>query len=97
LSTKENHPLNVLQLRKFFFFHTSLSSPQALLQGMNKFLKSLEVTFRRDPANYRPRVNKAGSVKDRSQKDSGAYFYMDDAKEDEEEEVPEKKDPKKKK
>ena len=50
---------------------------------MNKFLKSLDVTFRRDPSNYRPRVNKLGSVKDRSQKDSGAYFYMDDAKEDE--------------
>ena len=35
---------------------------------MNKFLASLEITFRRDPTNYRPRVNKANSVKDREQK-----------------------------
>jgi ATP-binding cassette, sub-family E, member 1 len=31
------------------------SPPQSLLSGMNEFLKSLEVTFRRDPTNYRPR------------------------------------------
>lgn len=35
---------------------------------MNKFLASLEITFRRDPTNYRPRVNKLNSVKDREQK-----------------------------
>ena len=33
----------------------SASSPQSLLTGMNQFLKSLAVTFRRDPVNYRPR------------------------------------------
>ena len=38
---------------------------------MNKFLASLEITFRRDPTNYRPRVNKMNSIKDREQK--GAY------------------------
>lgn len=31
------------------------NSPQGLLSGMNMFLKSLEVTFRRDPTNFRPR------------------------------------------
>jgi len=31
------------------------SCPQSLLSGMNQFLKSLEVTFRRDPVNFRPR------------------------------------------
>jgi ATP-binding cassette, sub-family E, member 1 len=31
------------------------SCPQALLTGMNQFLQSLEVTFRRDPVNFRPR------------------------------------------
>lgn len=31
------------------------SAPQSLLTGMNEFLKSLEVTFRRDPTNFRPR------------------------------------------
>ena len=31
------------------------TSPQGLLSGMNEFLKCLEVTFRRDPVNFRPR------------------------------------------
>jgi ATP-binding cassette subfamily E protein 1 len=31
------------------------SSPQSLLSGMNQFLRGLEVTFRRDPTNFRPR------------------------------------------
>ena len=31
------------------------TTPQSLLSGMNQFLKSLQVTFRRDPVNYRPR------------------------------------------
>ena len=35
---------------------------------MNRFLASLEITFRRDPTNFRPRVNKRDSVKDREQK-----------------------------
>lgn len=35
---------------------------------MNRFLASLEITFRRDPTNYRPRVNKMNSVKDKEQK-----------------------------
>ncbi len=38
-------------------------SPQSLLHGMNKFLESLEITFRRDPNNFRPRINKLNSVK----------------------------------
>ncbi|KJA23060.1 hypothetical protein HYPSUDRAFT_138094, partial [Hypholoma sublateritium FD-334 SS-4] len=46
--------------------------PQSLLSGMNRFLASLEITFRRDPTNYRPRVNKRNSIKDREQK--GAPF-----------------------
>jgi ATP-binding cassette subfamily E protein 1 len=54
------------------------TTPQPLLSGMNKFLTSLEVTFRRDPENYRPRINKLDSVKDVEQKSSGQYFFMDD-------------------
>jgi ATP-binding cassette subfamily E protein 1 len=54
------------------------NSPQALLTGMNTFLASLEITFRRDPVNYRPRINKLDSVKDQEQKNSGNYFYMDE-------------------
>lgn len=51
--------------------------PQSLLTGMNKFLQSLEITFRRDPTNYRPRVNKMNSVKDKEQKSSGNYFFLE--------------------
>jgi ATP-binding cassette subfamily E protein 1 len=45
---------------------------------MNKFLASLDITFRRDPTNFRPRINKADSQQDREQKDAGAYFYLDE-------------------
>lgn len=37
--------------------------PQSLLAGMNKFLELLGITFRRDPNNFRPRINKGQSVK----------------------------------
>jgi ATP-binding cassette subfamily E protein 1 len=53
------------------------NSPQALLTGMNTFLKSLDITFRRDPTNYRPRINKLDSVKDREQKLNGNFFFLD--------------------
>ncbi|KDQ09355.1 hypothetical protein BOTBODRAFT_529440 [Botryobasidium botryosum FD-172 SS1] len=52
--------------------------PQSLVTGMNRFLASLEITFRRDPTNYRPRVNKMNSVKDKEQKSSGNYFFLED-------------------
>lgn len=54
------------------------NSPQPLLKGMNDFLKSLEITFRRDPTNFRPRINKADSAKDREQKLAGNYFFLED-------------------
>eukprot|EP01083_Nonionella_stella_P073208 197781_1 len=53
------------------------NAPQGLLVGMNKFLKDLGITFRRDPTNHRPRINKEGSQKDQEQKASGNYFLMD--------------------
>lgn len=57
------------------------NAPGPLVNGMNKFLRSLDITFRRDPTNFRPRINKQDSVKDREQKADGNYFYMslDDA------------------
>lgn len=58
------------------------TSPQGLLSGMNEFLKCLEVTFRRDPVNFRPRINKKGSQKDAEQKASGNYFFYDDGADD---------------
>lgn len=44
-------------------FFNFFVSPQSLLTGMNKFLESLNITFRRDPTNFRPRINKLNSVK----------------------------------
>ena len=52
-------------------------SPQSLLSGMNKFLAQLDITFRRDPTNFRPRINKLESVKDKEQKQSGNFFFLD--------------------
>lgn len=51
-------------------------SPQSLLTGMNSFLKALEITLRRDPTNFRPRINKFDSIKDREQKSAGTYFFI---------------------
>jgi len=54
------------------------NTPQSLLTGMNLFLHNLDITFRRDPSNYRPRINKLDSVKDREQKEAGTYFFLDE-------------------
>ena len=53
------------------------NSPEVLVTGMNTFLKGLDITFRRDPTNYRPRINKLASVKDLEQKRGGNFFFMD--------------------
>ncbi|GAA6002815.1 Fe-S cluster-binding ribosome biosynthesis protein [Rhodotorula paludigena] len=53
------------------------TAPQSLLSGMNQFLKSIETTFRRDPTNFRPRINKFGSILDTEQKAAGNYFFTD--------------------
>ena len=53
-------------------------SPQGLVSGMNKFLANLGITFRRDPTNFRPRINKADSQKDKEQRLSGNYFALGD-------------------
>ena len=37
------------------------TSPEGLVSGMNKFLKLMDITFRRDPTNFRPRINKLNS------------------------------------
>jgi len=58
--------------------NTRANVPQNLLAGMNKFLQSLDITFRRDPNNFRPRINKLNSVKDTDQKRSGNYFFLED-------------------
>eukprot|EP01066_Platyproteum_vivax_P015717 Platyproteum_vivax@DN6915_c0_g1_i3.p1 len=53
-------------------------SPEPLVSGMNRFLRMLSITFRRDPTNYRPRINKMESVKDREQKLAGNFFLLED-------------------
>jgi ATP-binding cassette subfamily E protein 1 len=50
--------------------------PTSLRKGMNMFLKEMEVTFRRDPATKRPRVNKEGSKLDKFQKEIGEHYYV---------------------
>jgi ATP-binding cassette subfamily E protein 1 len=50
--------------------------PTSLRKGMNVFLKGMQVTFRRDPATKRPRVNKEGSKLDKFQKEIGEYYYV---------------------
>lgn len=51
-------------------------TPLSLRKGMNAFLKDLAVTFRRDPATGRPRMNKENSKMDRYQKEIGEYYYL---------------------
>ncbi|HXG13526.1 MAG TPA: ribosome biogenesis/translation initiation ATPase RLI [Candidatus Nitrosotenuis sp.] len=51
------------------------SSPLTKAEAMNRFLRSLEITFRRDEQTLRPRVNKLGSRLDKQQKDSGHFYY----------------------
>ncbi|KAF9696026.1 hypothetical protein EKO04_006106 [Ascochyta lentis] len=53
-------------------------APESLLSGCNSFLKNLDVTFRRDPNSYRPRINKYNSQLDQEQKLSGNYFFLED-------------------
>jgi ATP-binding cassette subfamily E protein 1 len=49
--------------------------PTSLREGMNVFLKEMDVTFRRDAVTRRPRVNKDGSKLDTFQKQIGEYYY----------------------
>lgn len=58
--------------------HATAKTPESLLTGMNSFLKSLDVSMRRDPTNYRPRFNKYHSIKDKEQKSAGTYFFIGD-------------------
>ncbi|MCJ1341863.1 Fe-S cluster-binding ribosome biosynthesis protein [Peltigera leucophlebia] len=49
------------------------NTPEGLLSGCNKFLKNLDVTFRRDPNSFRPRINKHNSQLDQEQKLNGNF------------------------
>jgi ATP-binding cassette subfamily E protein 1 len=56
-------------------YHGVSQGPTDLRSGMNKFLKDVVITFRRDPETGRPRANKSGSQKDMVQKKRGEYYY----------------------
>ncbi len=51
------------------------TSPMPKVDAMNRFLKSLDMSFRRDERSLRPRVNKLESRLDKNQKSSGNYYY----------------------
>jgi ATP-binding cassette subfamily E protein 1 len=52
-----------------------IHGPFNMRQGMNHFLKNINITFRRDEETRRPRVNKPDSKLDRQQKSIGEYYY----------------------
>jgi len=49
--------------------------PFSLHEGMNRFLRDVNITFRRDEETHRPRVNKPDSYMDRMQRQDGEYYY----------------------
>ena len=51
------------------------TSPLPKSEAMNRFLKSLDMSFRRDERSLRPRVNKPASRLDKEQKGSGRFYY----------------------
>ena len=51
--------------------------PFDMREGMNRFLKAVDITFRRDAESHRPRINKPDSRLDREQKSKGEYYYAD--------------------
>jgi ATP-binding cassette subfamily E protein 1 len=55
--------------------HGKAQGPYSLHEGMNRFLKGVDITFRRDEDTQRPRVNKTDSYMDRQQKQNGEYYY----------------------
>ncbi len=50
------------------------SRPMDPREGLNEFLKDVDVTFRRDPDTGRPRVNKPGSKMDQLARATGRYY-----------------------
>ncbi len=53
------------------------AGPFDMRTGMNRFLRSVGITFRRDSETKRPRINKLDSRLDREQRERGEYYYQD--------------------
>ncbi len=49
--------------------------PFPMRDGMNRLLRTVDITFRRDAETLRPRINREGSVLDREQRAAGEYYY----------------------
>ena len=58
--------------------HGIAEGPFKMREGMNKFLSTVGITFRRDADTHRPRINKEDSNLDRTQKANGEYYYPED-------------------
>ncbi len=52
-----------------------INEPCSKKQGMNKILKQLNITYRKDKETNRPRINKPNSQLDTQQKNKGEYYY----------------------
>lgn len=57
--------------------HGSAKGPFRLREGMNRFLQSVNITFRRDHDSKRPRINKPESRKDREQRSDGDFYSFE--------------------
>ena len=49
--------------------------PFPMREGMNRLLRTVDITFRRDAETLRPRINREGSVLDREQRAQGEFYY----------------------
>ena len=54
-----------------------VDQPKSVYNGLNSFLKNINVTMRKDINTGRPRFNKLDSVKDHEQKANGQYIFLD--------------------
>ena len=55
--------------------HGIVHGPFSKRDGMNRVLKSLDITYRRDKVSGRSRINKPGSQLDQEQRSKGNYYY----------------------
>lgn len=55
--------------------HGLIEGPFSMLDGMNKFLKLIDITMRRDLESNRPRINKADSQMERQQLSENKLYY----------------------
>jgi ATP-binding cassette, sub-family E, member 1 len=56
--------------------HGHASGPYKIQDGMNRFLRDIGLTFRREDETYRPRANKVGSQMDEKQKAENELYII---------------------